>query len=76
VVGMTWGLSWRRRLFDWEKDLEVQLLMLLSTVKWNRDLLDWWVWVEGDTESYTIGAGYRALEESNPSSGGPWFKQI
>jgi len=63
-------------LFDWEKDLEVQLLALLSTAKWNRDLLDGWVWVERDIESYTVGAGYRVLKESDPSLGGPWFKKI
>jgi len=51
VVDMRWGLCWRRGLFDWEKELEVQLLTLLSTAKWNRDLLDGCFWAEGDTDS-------------------------
>jgi len=76
VVGMKWGLCWRRGLFDWEKELEVQLLALFSTAKWNRDLLDGWLWAKGDTNSYTVGAGYTALKDSNPFVGGPWFKLI
>ena len=46
------------------------------TAKWNRDLLDGWLWVEGDTESYTAETGYTVLKELNSFIGGLWFKQI
>jgi len=71
VVGMRSGLCWRRGLYDWEKELEVQLLALFSTAKWNRGLLDGWLWAEGDTDSYTVGTGYTALKDSDQFVGGP-----
>jgi len=38
-----WNLDWRRKLFVWEQELEGRLLALLSTVKWNREMLDGWI---------------------------------
>ena len=71
-----WNLNWRRGLFVWEQELEGQLLALLSTIKWSREMLDKWIWEDGDIENYTAGSRYMALKEFDQSQIGLWFKQI
>jgi len=39
-----WQIPWKRELFDWEKDLEKQLLKLINTINRNGDMTDQWCW--------------------------------
>jgi len=57
----TWNLSWRRERFEWEKHLEVQLMTLISYVKWDVRSMDRLVWVGEATQVYSVRAGYSIL---------------
>ena len=48
----TRNLNWRREMFEWEKHLEVQLLTLISNVKWDVKSEDRLVWEGEATQVY------------------------
>ena len=58
-----WQIPWRRELFDWEKELEKQLMDLITNTHWNRDKSDEWNWVGENVTAYTVQSGYRAVKE-------------
>ena len=60
----TWNLSWRRKRFEWEKNLEEQMIAMISNVKWEARGQDGLVWVEEDLQEYTINSGYSILNLS------------
>ena len=57
----TWNLSWRRERLDWEKNLEEQMIAMISNVKWEVRGQDRLVWVEEDLQKYTVKSGYSIL---------------
>ena len=59
-----------------ENELEKQLLMLISTAQWRRDLDDGWLWKDGEPNCYTVCSGYKALKEYDLSLDRSWYKQI
>jgi len=63
-----WKLSWRRELFEWEKELQQQLHSILSTTQWNKNGLDVWVWGLNDRLGYTVRFGYALLEREGNST--------
>ena len=58
-----WQISWRRELFDWEKDLKKQLMDLITNTHWNRDKSDEWSWVGENVTAYIVQSGYRTIKE-------------
>jgi len=67
VESFHWNLLWRRDLFEWEKDLQQQLLLILNTAQWKRYGLDEWVWRKEEGKGYTVRFGY-ALRENIDNS--------
>jgi len=49
--------------------MEVQVL--ISTVKWKIEMLDGWIWDDGDIESYIVRSRYTTLKEFDQSLGSP-----
>jgi len=45
----------------WEEELKQQLLALLSTAQWKRDVPDGWVWDDNDLHTYSVQFGYKVL---------------
>jgi len=43
VESFHWNLLWRRDLFEWEKDLQQQLLLILNIAHWKRYESNEWV---------------------------------
>jgi len=56
-VRTSWNLRYRRELFVWEKELEVELSILISTAQWRKELADEWLWEDGDLNCYTVRSG-------------------
>lgn len=59
--GCRWRLLWRSTIFVWEEELKQQLLALLSTAQWKRDVPDGWVWDDNDLHTYSVQFGYKVL---------------
>jgi len=57
----TWNLSWRRERLDWEKNLEEQMIAMISNFKWEARGQDRLVWVKKDLQEYTVKSGYSIL---------------
>jgi len=49
-------------LFQWEKELERQLLEIVSNTHWNKEKSDEWCWVGEHGNDYTVRSRYRALK--------------
>ena len=60
-----WKLGWCRERFEWEKQLEEQLLNMISKVQWNMEGQDRPVWVGDDKYEYTIKSGYSILNNED-----------
>jgi len=58
---ITWNLSWHREMFEWEKNLEEQMITMISKVKWEVRGQDRLVWVGEDVQEYTVKSGYSIL---------------
>jgi len=71
-----WKLAWRRQLFMWEEDQYGQLISLLNSIRWKRGSVDKRIWGVGDLKTYTVGSGYRVLNEFASSTSGKWFKEL
>ncbi|CAJ2675195.1 unnamed protein product [Trifolium pratense] len=57
-----WNLIWRRRIFEWEKELVEQLFQLLHTAVLSENS-DCWVWKPGEGGSFSVRSAYLVLEE-------------
>jgi len=51
-------LVWRRNLFEWEKDLESELLPELQGLRLELELEDCWVWKDSECSSYSANSAY------------------
>jgi len=47
-----WKLVWRRGLFEWEKNLELQLLQVVQGMNPVLDYEDKWVWKDDKDNGY------------------------
>jgi hypothetical protein len=56
-----WGLLWRRRLFEWEKDLLHDLLELLNPVGPLSDVGDRWGWRPEGGGDFTVKSTYKVV---------------
>lgn len=63
-----WNCSWRRNLFAWEVDLQVQLQDTLAPVVVSRDGTDGWVWLEDPSKSYSVKICLRLHPQEGASS--------
>ena len=50
-------------MFYWEKDLEKQLMDLITNTYWNIDKSNEWSWVGENVTTYTVQSGYKAVKE-------------
>jgi hypothetical protein len=66
VDGGRWNLLWRRRLFEWEKDLENDLLVLINPIWPLSNDVDRWGWKPENGADVTVSSTYRIV--SNFSS--------
>ena len=57
----SWNLSRRRERFEREKQLEGQLLGLISSVQWNKEGKNRLKWTWDDQQVYTTKSGYSIL---------------
>ena len=71
-----WQLLLRRAMFVWEKELKQQLLALLSTAQWKRNVLDGWIWDEDDLHSYSVRSGYKILQDFTLFIDFAWFREL
>ncbi|XP_019433997.1 PREDICTED: uncharacterized protein LOC109340726 [Lupinus angustifolius] len=71
-----WSLIWRRRLFDWEKRDEEDLLNCLKDVKPVTDAEDGWLWIHAKDGAYSVQNAYLVLlnEVTNPDN--IFFKRL
>ncbi|XP_019457528.1 PREDICTED: uncharacterized protein LOC109357927 [Lupinus angustifolius] len=71
-----WSLIWRRRLFDWEKRDEEDLLNCLKDVKPVTDVEDGWLWIHAKDGAYSVQNAYLVLlnEVTNPDN--IFFKRL
>ena len=60
----------------WEKELKVELSMLISTTQCRKEMADEWLWEDGVLNCYTVQSGYNVLKECDLCLSRPWFKQI
>jgi len=58
-----WRIPWRRGLFEWEKELQNKLEVLINNVVWNTDMFDQCCRVGEIVNVYTVHSGYWALKE-------------
>ena len=56
-----WNLVWKRNIFEWEKDLERQLLEVVQGLRLDLDLDDGWVWKDSEFSMYTVNYAYVLL---------------
>jgi len=64
VESFQWKLLWRRELFEWEKELQEQLLLILNTTQWKRNGSNDWIWGKEEGNSYIVKSGYALLENT------------
>jgi hypothetical protein len=64
--GGRWVLMWRRRLFEWGKDLEKELLDLINPIWPLSNDVDRWGWKAENGAVFTVSSTYRIV--SNLSS--------
>jgi hypothetical protein len=56
-----WRLCWRRRLFEWEKNLQADLLALCNSVTVRLDEEDRWGWVPERGALFTVKSTYHTV---------------
>ncbi|KAK2399503.1 Amino acid dehydrogenase family protein [Trifolium repens] len=56
-----WRLCWRRRLFEWEKNLQADLLALCNSVTVRLDEEDRWGWVPERGALFTVKSTYQTV---------------
>jgi len=61
----SWKLDWHRERFEWEKQLEAQLVDTISRVRWNLEGIDRLMWVGNDQQEYTVKSGYNVLNKED-----------
>jgi len=61
----SWKLGWRRERFEWEKQLEAQLVDTISRVHWNLKGIDRLMWVGNDQQEYIVKFGYSILNKDD-----------
>jgi hypothetical protein len=59
VDNIRWNLVWRRRLFEWEKDLVNELLVVLNQTGALIDVEDRWGWRFEGGANFTVKSTYR-----------------
>jgi hypothetical protein len=64
----TWSFIWRRRLFQWEEDLVMQLFVLLDPVLLNFEV-DRWCWKINPVDGFSVKSAFDFLVdlESEPN---------
>jgi hypothetical protein len=55
---LNWNLSWRRRLFEWEKLLLIELMEVVNPVTILRDIEDRWGWEPEKGADFTVKSTY------------------
>jgi len=73
---LSWKFTWRRVLFEWEKEQLRQLITIMNVIMWNKGTLDKKGWGAGVLREYTVGAGYMVLNENESSSRNKWFRDL
>jgi hypothetical protein len=56
-----WRFYWRRGLFEWEKQLHVDLLALCISATVRLDVEDRWVWVPEQGANFTVNSTYHMV---------------
>jgi len=63
--GYSWNLDWRRERFEWEKQLEVQRLDMVSKVCWISKGQDRLLWEGNGQKAYTVKFEYSVLNRED-----------
>jgi len=71
-----WLLMLRRELFVWELEFKQKLLREVSTIQWNKSMIDMWWWEGENLKLYTFQSGYKTLLEIHPSQQDEWFRDV
>ena len=72
-LGCGWKIDWRRRLFEWERGQEQELLRQLEEKGVNTEKEDIWVWKDDETKEYTVKSAYRILKEETQRDTGDTY---
>ncbi|GKV48357.1 hypothetical protein SLEP1_g55180 [Rubroshorea leprosula] len=56
-----WNLSWRRSLFDWEKEEAMELHNKIQNVQISQGCKDFWEWVHSKNGKYSTNSAYTLL---------------
>jgi len=71
-----WRLSWRRDLFQWERDLAQVLLQIINGQQLNNDVEDTWWWTKDSSGVYTVKSAYLTLIGNQPHQQQHLFNKI
>jgi len=63
-------------LFEWEKEQFGQLITIMNAIRWKRGTPDKKLWGARVIREYTMGVGYRVLNENESSSEKKWFRDL
>jgi len=59
-----WNLKWKRQWFEWEVNQLTILKQQLGTKTLIREIDDCWVWVDKDSQRFTLSSACRKLLEA------------
>ncbi|XP_068483406.1 uncharacterized protein [Phaseolus vulgaris] len=71
-----WTLSWRRDRFEWEKELETELVTHISSVCVNKEQSDVRVWGNDENGCFTVKSAYLCLASTDGGRQSEVFKYL
>ena len=71
-----WDLTWRRELFEWEKELSLSLLQDIVSPSLQLGKTDGWRWTADSEGVYSVKAAYLVLRQQNRRPTSKFFEMI
>jgi hypothetical protein len=74
----SWRLNWRRRLFEWEKELVNELMLLINPVVFRMEEEDRWGWEPEGGANFTVKSTYQKVFNLSTHEGvvDPWNASV